>query len=73
MPITFYYGDRDWMDYRAGQRTIDRNQYFSAEAPEAGLSQVFIIPDSDHHLYLDNPAAFAALIKYDVELTESYL
>ncbi|TNV79164.1 hypothetical protein FGO68_gene16455 [Halteria grandinella] len=73
IPITFYYGDRDWMDYRAGQRVVERSKFYNKDAPETGLSQVFIIPDSDHHLYMDNPRGFAELLIFDVQLSEKGL
>ena len=69
IPVSFFYGDRDWMDYRGGQRVIEQNRFYNAEAKEKGLSQVYIISDSDHHLYFDNPVEFAKLIVQDVQMT----
>jgi cardiolipin-specific phospholipase len=30
LPISFFYGDRDWMDHKAGRRVIERNRYTSS-------------------------------------------
>lgn len=58
-PVSFFYGDKDWMDYKAGERVIVNNKFYNQADPKAGLSQVYIISNSDHHLYLDNPDEFA--------------
>lgn len=56
IPVSFFYGDRDWMDYRAGERVVVKNRFHAGQSPEQSLSQVYIVTDSDHHLYLDNPS-----------------
>jgi hypothetical protein len=28
LPVSFFYGDMDWMDWRGGQRVIERNKYY---------------------------------------------
>ena len=63
IPISFFYGDQDWMDVKGGKRVIERSKFKK-------LSQVYIVTNSDHHMYLDNPDEFAALIIKDIELTE---
>ena len=68
LPISFFYGDRDWMDHRAGRRVIERNRYTSSQ-----LSAVYTVNDSDHHMYFDNPEEFARLIIADIEFTEDRL
>lgn len=67
LPVSFIYGDIDWMDYRGGQRIIDKNKY------KDGLSQLYIVSDCDHHLYLDNPKEFAQYIINDIMMTEQAL
>ena len=49
VPISFFYGDNDWMDYRGGDRIVEVNKYGK------GLSHVYIVKESDHHMYFDNP------------------
>jgi pimeloyl-ACP methyl ester carboxylesterase len=49
IPVSFYYGDRDWMDHKSGERIIARNRFRDI------YSHVYIVPDSDHHMYMDNP------------------
>lgn len=48
IPVSFYYGDRDWMDANGGHRVISKNKF-------KDFSNHYIITDSDHHMYLDNP------------------
>lgn len=67
IPVSFFYGDRDWMDCRGGQRVVEKNRFYNAEDPESGLSQVHIVSDSDHHMYLDNPQEFATRIIIDLQ------
>ena len=67
LPVSFIYGDRDWMDYRGGDRVIEKNKH------KGGLSQVYIVNDCDHHLYLDNPNEFGQYIINDIWMTEEAL
>ena len=61
IPVSFYFGDRDWMLTDAGHKIVEKNPY-------KGLhSNVFIIEDSDHHLYFDNPTGFVEAIFKDLE------
>ena len=74
IPISFYYGDSDWMDHRGGRRVVDKNIFkYSNEATEdKGMSQVHIINESDHHLYLDNPKELAGLMIADIFQAEEF-
>ncbi len=64
IPVSFYYGDQDWMDHRGGRRVVEKNTY-------SGIaSHVYTIHNSDHHMYLDNPEEFARLIITDIIDTE---
>lgn len=64
LPISFFYGDSDWMDEKAGRRIVAKNMYADA------LSHVYVVNSSDHHMYIDNPEEFARLIIHDIEYTE---
>jgi cardiolipin-specific phospholipase len=57
LPVSFYYGDSDWMDKRGGQRVVSNNIFNVAQegSDNKPLSVVHIIDDSDHNLHLDNP------------------
>ncbi|BFZ58794.1 hypothetical protein PYCC9005_005859 [Savitreella phatthalungensis] len=50
------YGDRDWMDVKAGA------QASSIARSKGGDSQCEVISDAGHHVYLDNPADFNAAV-----------
>ena len=60
LPVSFFYGDIDWMDEHSGRRVVEKNTY------KDKLSHVYIVNKSDHHMYFDNPEEFAKLIVYDV-------
>eukprot|EP00347_Sterkiella_histriomuscorum_P017551 403348908 len=64
LPNSFFYGDIDWMDKRAGRRVVVNNIY------DGKLSHVYIVNKSDHHMYFDNPEEFVDLIIKDVQDTE---
>ncbi|WVO23328.1 uncharacterized protein IAS62_004678 [Cryptococcus decagattii] len=50
VPVTFMYGDNDWMDVQGGHDS-------AAALAKAGNNNcsVHVVPDAGHHLYLDNP------------------
>lgn len=53
MPLTFIYGgESDWMDFRHGQKVVER---FRAHGREAEL---YLVPFSGHQVFLDNPVDF---------------
>ena len=56
MPMSFYFGDRDWMLTDAGSKILANNAYKDTH------SHLFTIADSDHHLYFDNPEGFLKAI-----------
>lgn len=49
VPVTFSYGDRDWMDPQGGIDAIARMK--AAGNPNG---KVVMIKNAGHHLYLDN-------------------
>jgi pimeloyl-ACP methyl ester carboxylesterase len=48
VPISFYYGAKDWMDPVPAMFLIEQKLVRDG-------SKLYFIDDSDHHLYLDNP------------------
>ena len=68
LPMSYFYGDIDWMDEQAGLRVVSKNRYAASK-----LSEVYFITNSDHHMYFDNPDEFAGLIINDIFFTEERL
>lgn len=55
LPTMWLYGDRDWMNERAGEATVKRiNQL----AGNSTMAEYVVVPSAGHHVYLDNPKAF---------------
>jgi len=61
MPISFIYGDRDWMKLVGTHTVLEKNPY------KDKFSHMHSVENSDHHLYLDNPEQFAEIILEDLE------
>lgn len=57
VPVTFAYGDNDWMDVKGGNDAQERLR----EAGNADV-KVKIVSGAGHHLYLDNPEETNQLI-----------
>jgi pimeloyl-ACP methyl ester carboxylesterase len=55
-PTTFLYGDHDWMDAGAGNRTAAGLRELGVDADCA------LIPSAGHHLYLENVDAFVGRV-----------
>lgn len=55
LPTLWLYGDKDWMDEKAGLQMVKEINTASGK----DLASYGIIPDAGHHLYLDNPKSFA--------------
>ena len=57
VPMTFIYGDRDWMDPRGGQRALagarERRQ-----PTTPGDLRLFTVPNSGHYTFVDQPEEF---------------
>lgn len=60
IPISFWYGDRDWMKNTGKHDVLGRNPF------KGTFSSEYIVENSDHHLYLDNPDEFAQQILLDL-------
>lgn len=57
MPLTFIYGgESDWMDFRHGQKVVDK---FKKQGHSASLH---LIPYSGHQVFLDNPEDFNRVV-----------
>jgi cardiolipin-specific phospholipase len=58
LPTLWLYGDKDWMNEKAGyEMTVEINKLAGKK-----LASFAILPNSGHHLYLDNPQAFSKSI-----------
>lgn len=60
-PISFVFGDRDWMDSRGSREIIKNNKFFAT-----GESQLHVLPGAGHQLFNDNPLGVAKLIWEDL-------
>lgn len=49
IPVTFVYGDKDWMDPKGGLESIERMKKAGNDA-----GKLVMIKNAGHHLYLDN-------------------
>ena len=56
-PIAFCYGDQDWLGTDGADRIVKSNKFY-----EEGVSQIFILENSDHTTYLDNPDQLAEIM-----------
>lgn len=52
-PISIVYGDKDWMDSRGSREIVQANKFCSA-----GLSQLHVLPNAGHQLFMNNPEGF---------------
>ncbi|KAG6331712.1 hypothetical protein ID866_7373 [Astraeus odoratus] len=57
IPITFVYGEHDWMDPVGGLQSLEKLR-------QAGNhhGRMFVVPGAGHHVYLDNPKAVNDLL-----------
>ncbi len=57
MPMSFLYGEHDWMDVRGGKEAVKRLR------KQGNIkTNCFVVPNSGHHIYLDNPTPYNSLI-----------
>ncbi|THV05495.1 alpha/beta-hydrolase [Dendrothele bispora CBS 962.96] len=52
IPVTFVYGDHDWMDPEGGRESVERLRQAGN-----GQGRMYIIQNAGHHVYLDNARA----------------
>lgn len=57
MPMSFLYGEHDWMDVRGGKEAVKR-----LRKQGNTKTNCFVVPNSGHHIYLDNPSPYNSLI-----------
>lgn len=62
LPTLWLYGDKDWMNEQAGYEMTKEINTYSMKNSGKKLASFAIIPNAGHHLYLDNPSAFANTI-----------
>lgn len=62
LPTFWIYGDKDWMNEEAGLEMANEINSLSIEASGKKLALYAILPNSGHHLYLDNPRGFAKIV-----------
>ena len=67
IPISFFYGDLDWMMKEGGEYVVSKNKFNGTQ------SHVYFVESSGHHMYFDNPEEFANLIIEDIFFTEERL
>ncbi|KAF6762565.1 abhydrolase domain-containing protein 4 [Ephemerocybe angulata] len=62
IPVTFVYGDHDWMDPLGGMQSVEKLRQSGN-----GEGKMYIINNAGHHLYLDNPDAMNSLIVKELD------
>jgi len=62
VPVTFVYGDNDWMDPEGGTQSVERLRQAGN-----GNGRIYIVPHSGHHVYLDNPKAMNELLVKELD------
>lgn len=68
VPVTFVYGENDWMDPEAGRRICKDltalHKYKNGTAPKLRPKQneCVILEDCDHHAYMEDPEEFDKIV-----------
>ncbi|KIP07715.1 hypothetical protein PHLGIDRAFT_29901 [Phlebiopsis gigantea 11061_1 CR5-6] len=62
IPVTFVYGDNDWMDPEGGSQSVE-----NLRKAGNGQGRMYIVPHAGHHLYLDNPKATNDLLTKELD------
>lgn len=57
IPVTFVYGEYDWMDSQGGIDSVERLRQAGN-----GQGRMYIVNNAGHHVYLDNPEAVNGLL-----------
>ncbi|KAH8830673.1 Alpha/Beta hydrolase protein [Flagelloscypha sp. PMI_526] len=57
IPVSFTYGDSDWMDPKGGEESVE-----NLRRAGNGQGRMYIVGNAGHHLYLDNPRAVNELL-----------
>ncbi|KDQ29087.1 hypothetical protein PLEOSDRAFT_1063846 [Pleurotus ostreatus PC15] len=64
IPITFVYGDHDWMDPQGGVQSVE-----NLRQAGNGQGKMYVISHAGHHVYLDNPKAVNDLLVKELDRT----
>ncbi|KAJ3898673.1 alpha/beta-hydrolase [Lentinula edodes] len=62
IPVTFAYGDQDWMDPEGGAESVERLRQAGH-----GQGKMYIVNNAGHHVYLDNARVVNNLIIKELE------
>ncbi|GBE79399.1 alpha/beta-hydrolase [Sparassis latifolia] len=62
IPITFVYGEHDWMDPEGGTEAVE-----NLRQAGNGQGKMYIVPHAGHHVYLDNPKAVNDLLVKELD------
>ncbi|KAL7004307.1 hypothetical protein EMMF5_006133 [Cystobasidiomycetes sp. EMM_F5] len=68
IPVSFVYGDSDWMDKKAGQRALDliKNKPDASEL-QRKQSKMYINDHAGHWVFLDNPVGMDKILKQEMQ------
>ncbi|CAN3479233.1 cardiolipin-specific deacylase 1, mitochondrial [Diutina catenulata] len=58
LPTLWMYGDKDWMNEKAGEATVKRINALAKQGGLGKMADFSLVPEAGHHLYLDNPKFF---------------
>lgn len=62
IPVTFVYGDHDWMDPQGGKDSVE-----NLRQAGNGQGRMYIVNQAGHHVYLDNPKAVNDLLVRELD------
>ncbi|KAJ7086640.1 Alpha/Beta hydrolase protein [Mycena epipterygia] len=62
IPVTFVYGDHDWMDPEGGEQSVE-----NLRKAGNGQARSYIVNNAGHHVYLDNAKAVNALMVKELD------
>lgn len=71
VPVTFFYGDQDWMDVRAGKRMAAALHARRGRACPSDC-KVLVTPKAGHYLFMDNPGACTGRARAGVTAGDPY-
>lgn len=68
LPISFVYGDNDWVHVLEGDisETILKTNKFSSDSNGVLSSRIHFVPGSDHAMHMENPEALANTLINDI-------
>jgi cardiolipin-specific phospholipase len=62
IPVTFVYGDSDWMDPEGGSQSVE-----NLRKAGNGKGKMYIVKHAGHHVYLDNAAAVNKVLRQELD------